>query len=198
MNFESKKRPPRTPLTAEELSDFLYLRKVREHKKLIRFKKSFIYKFSNIINIVAFFIYCELICCFFGPASYQTHYIQQFWIEYGETLPGRPDRIIDAITIKGVNNKMYKVVVKDYVAIPKRYSSFEVGSDFLLRKEIKSRLNVNGAIYKLEKASPILFLSVLVGIFSLIVFFFDLNQNPHSLGAITCINILTVIAFSII
>lgn len=190
-----EKRPPRTPLTPDEVAELVYLKKVREQKKLQRFKKSSLYKAFNVVNILCFFIYCEMICCFIGPVSYQSHYSKQVLIEYGEVRSDRTQRVIEAVTLNCVNNERFLFDVDDFITPPDRFSEFEIGSDFLLGKEIKGRINTDGEIYSLVKASPILFLSIFVGILSLILFFFDLNENVHSLSAITAINLLTVLAF---
>jgi len=198
MNKDGKKRPPRTPLSPEEVAELVLLKKIRERKKLEKFKSTSGYKIANIFNIACFFIYLEMIACFFGPCHYETHYNKKVIVEYGEARNKKQERIISGIKLVGVDNKQYAFVVNDFIKIPEKYSPFEVGRDFLLQKEIKGTLPTSDDLYHLEKASPIIFLSFLVGVFSLIIFFFDLNQNPYSLRAITIINALTVFSFVMI
>lgn len=194
MNNEGKKRPPRTPLTPEEVADFILLKKLREHKKLEKFKRSKEYKFLNIFNVICFFIYIELICCIFGPCHYQGHYSKNIFIEYGEKITNNK-RIIAGLKVVGINDKQYNFAVHDFIKTPEKFSFFEIGKDYILQKEVKGSVSTSNETYRTQNASPIFFLSVFVGIFSCIFFFFDLNQNPYSLWALTSINAITVFGF---
>lgn len=197
MNNEGKKRSPRTPLSPEEVAELVLLKKIREHKKIEKFRETKTYKFSNIFNVACFFLYCELFFCFLGPAHYQTHYCKQVMVNYGDRGYGR-ERLISSIKLIGVNERQYEFTVNDIVAPPPKFSAFEIGRDFILQKEIKGCFSGSEKQFRIQRASPILFLSVFVGIFSFIFFFYNLNQNPHSLRAITCINAVTVLAFILI
>jgi hypothetical protein len=197
MNTEGKKRPPRTPLSPEEVAELVLLKKIREHKKLEKFKKTRTYKVFNIFNVVCFFIYCELFFCFLGPCQYQMHYCKNVIVDYGDRGEGA-HRIISSVKLMGIHEKQYEFIVNDFIDPPPRFSAFEVGKDFLLQKEIKGSIATSDKQFRILRASPILFLSVFVAIFSFIFFFYNLNQNPHSLRAITCINAVTVLAFVLI
>ncbi|MGZ3898959.1 MAG: hypothetical protein ACXVNQ_01435, partial [Bacteroidia bacterium] len=94
--------------------------------------------------------------------------------------------------------KQYEFLVNDLVPPPPKFSAFEVGKDFILQKEIKGSISTSPKQFRIQRASPILFLSIFVAIFSFIFFFYNLNQNPHSLRAITCINAVTMLAFLLI
>jgi hypothetical protein len=198
MNQERKKRAPRTPLSPEEVEDLIYFKKIREHKKLLKFKKSPVYRVFNVLNILCFFIYLELICCFAGPASYRWHYSSLVRIQYGEVRGPSQQRSVVAVTMRCVENRDFRFSVSGEMEIPQPFQAFSVGSDFILRKELKGSVVRNGQIYKLERASPIIFLSVFVGLFNLILFVFDLNQNPYSLTSLSSVNLLTVFAFILI
>jgi hypothetical protein len=198
MNSEGKKRPPRTPLSPEEVAELVLLKKIREHKKIEKFRKTPAYKIFNVFNVACFFIYCELFFCFLGPCNYQNHYSKNIIVEYGDKSATAPQRLISSIKLIEVNNKQYEFIVNDYIDPPARFSEFEVGKDFLLQKEIKGSMSTSPKEFRIQRASPILFLSVFVAVFSFIFFFYNLNQNPHSLRAISCINGVTVLAFLLI
>lgn len=194
MHGEKKKRPPRIPKTPEEVAELVLLKKIRESKKLERFKKSVFYRCGNVFNIICFFIYCELIICFFGPCNYETHYSRNMITEYGE--PGKNgDQIVTQVKIVGVNNEKYTLNVYDFIERPKPFSAYTLGRDFLLQKEIKVVLEVSDKTFGISRVSPILFLSFFVSFLSWTLFSYNLNQNPYSLAAITIINALTMVAF---
>ncbi|MBA3663599.1 MAG: hypothetical protein H0W61_05255 [Bacteroidetes bacterium] len=197
MNTEGKKRPPRTPLSPEEVAELVILKKIREHKKIARFRKSPTYKIFNIFNVACFFIYCELFFCFLGPCHYQKHYSKSVSVEYSNHNTSNKF-LISSVKVTGVNNVQYEFLVNDFIATPPKFSQFEVGKDFLLQKEIKGSISTSPHQYRIQRASPILFLSVFVAVFSFIFFAYNLNQNPHSLRAITSINAVTVLAFILI
>ncbi|MCE3259644.1 MAG: hypothetical protein K0S12_1285 [Bacteroidetes bacterium] len=196
MNQEGKKRPPRTPLSPEEVAELVWLKKIREHKKIEKFKSSRTYKMFNVFNVICFFIYCELFFCFIGPCHYQTHYHKNVIVDYSNTASH--ERIVSALKVVSVDDKQYEFIVNDKIEVPEKYAPFEVGKDFLLQKEIKGSVATSEKQYRIQRASPILFLSVFVSIFSFIFFFYNLNQNPYSLRAITSINAITVLAFLLI
>ncbi|MGZ3921091.1 MAG: hypothetical protein ACXVNM_13280 [Bacteroidia bacterium] len=197
MNNEGKKRPPRTPLSPEEVAEIVILKKIREHKRIAKFRKTLTYKISNVFNIVCFFIYCELFFCFLGPCQYQIHYSKSVSIEYAHHNT-EMEWLISSVKLTSVNDKQYEFLVNDLVPPPPKFSAFEVGKDFILQKEIKGSISTSPKQFRIQRASPILFLSIFVAIFSFIFFFYNLNQNPHSLRAITCINAVTMLAFLLI
>lgn len=194
MNSEGKKRQPRIPLTPEEVADLILIKKIKEHHRLQAFKGTRRYKILNLFNVVSFFIYCELVCCIIGPCHYQTHFSRNIVTEYGEHLPGNK-RVIEGLKLIGVNGNQYELSVHEYIPAPTRYSAFDIGKDFLLQKEIKGVVETSEKSYLTQLAFPLFFLSVFVGIFSFIFFFFDLNQNPYSLWALSSINAITVFGF---
>lgn len=194
---EGKRRAPRTPKSPEEIAELVLLKKIREYKKLQTFKKSFIYKSCNIFNVLCFFVYIQLIICFFGPANYQLHYCKGVRVNYGFGTD-KGHRIISYIKLEDVNGKEYEFVINGHVEIPKKYSGFNVGKDFILQKEIKGNIAGSEEMFRIHRAGPLLFLSIFVSILSCIFFSYNLNQNPHSLRAITLINLVTLFSFCVI
>jgi hypothetical protein len=195
MKEEGKKRAPRIPLTPEEVAELVEIKKIRAFNKVQRFKRSFKYKFLNCFNVFCFFVFCELIISFYGPCHYQTHYSKNVLVTYGDKKNEAGKRKISDIVIIDVHDKNYKLIVNEFIETPAKYTTFKVGKDYLLQREIKAYVNTSDDYYRIQDASPILFLSVFIGTFSLIFFSYNLNQNVHSLGAISIINAITLIAF---
>jgi hypothetical protein len=198
MREEGKRRPPRTPLTPEEVANLVEIKKIREHNKIQKFKRSFSFKFLNCFNVLCFFIFCELIISFYGPCHYQTHYSKSVVISHTDKLDANGNLRISDLDITDVNNKSYLLIVNEFIEPPSKYSSFRVGKDYLLQREIKAFVDTSDNYYRIQRASPILFLSFFLGIVSLICFSFDLNQNSHSLFSISIINGLTILSFLMI
>jgi hypothetical protein len=197
MMREGKRRSPRIPKTPEEIAELVFLKKLREHKRLESFKKTLYYKAFNLFCIICFFTYCELIICFMGPCHYQDHHSKNVWVEYGrEAIEG--NHVISLLKVVDKEGQLYEFVVNEFIEPPPQAAVFTVGKDFLLQKEIKGTVSTSEHIYRINRASPILFLSFFVALFSIIFFSYNLNQNPHSLRAITVINALTIFSFLLI
>jgi hypothetical protein len=194
MTQEGKKRPPRIPKTPEEVAELVFLKRLREHRNLETFKKTVFYKIFNVFSIGCFFIYCELIICFLGPCHYQTHYSRNIKVDFGEEMIGS-DRIVSSVKLIGVEGREYEFRVNEFIDVPPKFGPFEVGKDFILQKEIKGCVSTSRNTYRIQRASPMLFLSFFVGIFSCIFFSYNLNQNPHSLRAIAVMNAITLFFF---
>jgi len=197
MPQEAKKRPPRIPKTPEEVAEIVLLKKLREYKRLEKFKKTLFYRIFNVFSVACFFIYCELIICFIGPCHYSKHYSKNVAFEHGREIVNG-ERIISSVKIIDVSGKQYKFIVEEFIDVPEKFSGFMVGKDFLLQKEIKGILSTSNNNYRIQKASPILFLSFFVGIFSFIFFSYNLNQNPHSLRALSIMNAITLFFFLLV
>jgi hypothetical protein len=196
MPVEGNKRPPRIPRTPEEVEELILKKKIREHKKLQRFKASTLYKCFNIFNIICFFIYCELIMCFLGPSHYQTHYSRNVSAEHGIEKNKYGDRILAAVKITGINGKKYRFAVNEFIEVPEKFSRFNIGKDFLLHKEIKGTITTSGKVFWIYESVSIFFLAIFVAVFSCIIFIYNLNENIYPLTAITIINTVTVWAFT--
>jgi hypothetical protein len=192
MGPENKKRPRRTPLSSEEVANFIALRKRRELIKLQKFKKSLSYKILNSFNIVCFFIYFELLFCFLGPCNYSLHYASRIEPKYGDSFQkdGRP--IVAEIDVYGVSGEKYNFVVEEFIKVPTGVTKFLVGKDYLLGKDLKGRLEYMPGSYRLFSASPIIFLSLFVLVISSFAFYYNLNENAYSLMSLTVLNSINI------
>ncbi len=195
MAAEERKRPPRIPLTPEEIAHLVALKKRNEARKLANFKRSGAYKTFNVFNICCFFIYWELLFCFFGPCHYQTHYSKTIGVKRGEAINAEGRHMIAEVKMIGVNNREYCLAVNDFIEVPPKYAPFQVGKDYILQKDLKAILQGSESSYRLEAANPLIFLSVLIIIISFSSFVYNLNQDPHSLRAVAILNLLTMLAF---
>jgi hypothetical protein len=198
MREEGRKRPPRVPLTPEEVAELIEIKKIREFNKLQKFKKSFTFKFLNSFNIFCFFIFCELIISFYGPCNSKMHFSKSLSVTHIDKMNENGQRKISEIEFIDVNDKEYILVVNEFIEAPDKFSSFKVCRDYLLQKEIKVYIETSDNYYRILRASPILFLSGFLGIICIICFSFDLNQNSHSLISLSIMNAITLLAFLLI
>jgi hypothetical protein len=195
MAHEERKRPPRIPLTPDEVAHLVALKKRRAAKNMAAFKHSAAYRFCNVFNICCFFIYWELLFCFMGPCHYQTHYSKSMRVKHGYKLDAAGKYIVSEVQIVGVNDEQYKLIVDDFIATPKRQSAYQIGKDYILQKNLRGILETSENSYRLQDASPLIFLSVFLIVVSCISFFYNLNEEPHSLSAVAIINGITMFAF---
>lgn len=198
MREEGRKRPPRVPLTPEEVAELIEIKKIREFNKIQKFKKSYTFKILNTFNVLCFFIFCELIISFYGPCNSKMHFSKSVTVSHIDKMNENGQRKIAEIEIIDVNDKEYKLVVNEFIEAPSNYSAFRVCKDYLLQKEIKAYIETSDNYYRILRASPILFLSGFLGIICVICFSFDLNQNSHSLISISVMNAITLLAFLLI
>lgn len=192
MMRDPNKRPRRTPLTPEEVSNFIAYRKTKQLLALQKFKSSSTYKVLNVFNITCIFIYFELLFCFFGPCHYQKHYTYSVLASRGKSLSDQGKTIISEIDLYGVNRRVYKLIVNDFIEVPERRTSFLVGKDFLLQKELKAVVLTSDTAYRLFSASSALFLSVFVSFICFAGYHFNLNENAYSLYGLTSLNVLNM------
>ena len=198
MALEHKKRPPRIPLSPEEVAQLVAYKRIKAARKLSNFKRSAVYKIFNTFNIVCFFAYWEIVFCFFGPCHYQTHYSAKVLARHGDELNAEGRRITTEIDVKSVNGRDYKFLVNDFLEQPLRFSEFSIGKDYLLQKELKGVFEKSDKTYYIQAAGSLLFLAVLMIIISFTSFIYNLNENAYSLNAITAVNAIVFIGLFVL
>jgi len=187
-----RKRPKRNPLSGEEVANIIAHKRKGEIERRRKFKATPECRLQNLFCLACFFIYIELFFCFFGPCNYQTHYAVQVTAKYGEhDTPGLP--VISDVSIVCAGGQTYDFIVEDRIPVPDRFSSFEIGKDYVLGKELKGILESSDTAYRLFSASPALLLSIIVTVVSCAAFIYDLNENSHSLRALTILNAFTIL-----
>lgn len=192
MALEPKKRPPRVRLSPEEVAQIIAFKKIKAARKLARFKRTGIYKVFNAFNLTCFFVYWEILFCFFGPCHYQTHYSYKVMVHRGDEINANGKRITTEVDIKGVNGIDYTFHVNDFIEKPERFSEFSIGKDYLLQKELKGMFESSDKAYYIRAAGSILFLAILLIIISVTSFMYNLNENAYSLNAVTALNGLVI------
>ena len=198
MAFEDKKKLSRKPLSQKEVANLVAIKKHREQQKVIQFKKTNTFKFFNIFNVCCFFIYLELLFCFFGPINYQTHYSISVKIKTGNEINLKNERIISQINIVDASLKQYDLIIDDYVLPPKKFTAFQIGKDYIIQKELKAKICDLDKDYFIQSSSPILFLLLLIIFVSIISVIYNLNENIYSLCAVSLLNIIIMFSFLIL
>lgn len=197
MVAETNKRPPRIPLTPDEVKDFIKLKKYKERAKIERFKKTNTYKVLNVFNVICVIIYTEIIFAFLGSCNFTTHYIKSVTSNYGSEIKGGK-RVFGSALFTTVNDKEYEVGINDTIALPKKLTGLRVGSDWLLKKEVKVRFKKGGKDFYIKRSFPLLFISILWGIVTFVLFGYNMNQNNYSLHVITFVNFITMLSFMLL
>jgi hypothetical protein len=194
MPQESNKRPPRVPLTPEEVQEFIRFKKYKERARIERFKKTRTYKILNAFNVICIIIYTEIIFAFLGSCNFYTHYVHNTATFIGEDIIGGK-RAISSAVFTTVNNKEYDVSIHDTLALPKAFDELHVGQDWFLKKEIKVRFDMGGKDFYVKRSFPLLFISILFGFVTFVIFGYNMNQNLHSIRVTTFINAVCILSF---
>jgi len=192
------KRPRRYPLTSEEVTHIIAHNKKRELLILRRFKKSSLFKALNVFNVACIFIYLEVIFCYFGPCHYQKHYSVKTVPHYNSESLRDGKRLMSEIDIYNVDGREYKFVIGQFIEAPYNRVCFITGKDFLLQKELKGSIENSEQVYRLFSASPILILCFLAAFFSFFGFVMNLNENVYTLGGLSSLNFLAMLAIILI
>lgn len=194
MVSETNKRPPRQPLSPEEVMDMIKLKKLRQYHKTEKFKKTKSYKYLNLFNIVCIVVYTEIIFSFLSSCNYRTMYIETVTPYYGEDIVAGK-RVVSSAVFKTVYGNEYDVGIRDTCTMPLPYTPLLVGRDWILQKDIKVKFDAYSKEFFIKRSFPLLFISILLGIVTFVLFGYNLNQNPYSLNVISFINSISIIAF---
>jgi hypothetical protein len=199
MPQESNKRPPRIPLTPEEVQEFIRFKKYKERARIERFKKTRTYKILNAFNVISIIIYTEIIFAFLGSCDFTPHYILSTNVYTGDEVIGGK-RIYSSATFKMINGKEYDVSIRDTVSLPNLPNKYTpaklyVGKDWILRKEIKVRLEMGEKDYFIKRSFPLLFISILFGFVTFVLFGYNMNQHLYSIRVISFINAVCLLSF---
>ena len=188
------RRHRRQHLTAEEVAEIVALKQRREHMRLHRFKRTTFYRCANIFNVLSFFLHFEILICFIGPCIYARHVARQVQPNFSGKINEMGEQAISSMEVYSETGRRYVFVVNDFVDIPRAKTEFFVGEDYLLRKELKGTFDDDETTYRIFRASPILFLSILALAASVLGYANNLNEHAYSLTAIAVVNGLTVLA----
>lgn len=194
MSAEPRKRPKRVPFTSEEVANIIAAKKRKELLQLISFKRSRGFKAQNIFNVCCFFIYWEVLICFFGPSSYSKYFYTRFETKYGHDYNPQGKAIVETVTLKGADGDNYHLMIDDFVELPRERGSFVVGHDFLLHKKLKACYSTVNLFYRLYEASPVLIIILLALVTSSVAYIYNLNEAAGSLTAVTFLNALALLA----
>jgi hypothetical protein len=186
-------RKRRIPLTPEEVAGVIEFKKRRDHIRLIKLKKSWRYKAQNVFNIICFFIFCELVFCYWGPSRATEYEATAVRAAYGADAKGDGTPIVGEIEFETAKGKHYKLLVNDYVQLPEKGTIFQICEDFLLRKDLKGTFEGAERKYRVFAASPVLFLCVFTSFIMLVGICYNLNENEHSLLGLTTVNFMTLL-----
>lgn len=190
----SEKRPPRIPFSPEEVQDFIKLKNFRERAKIEKFKRTKIYKVLNAFNVISIIIYTEIIFAFLGSCNFSGHYVLSTTVYYDEEIKGGK-RAYSTAVFKMVNGEEYDVSIHDTCPLPAKFSKIYIGQDWLLKKYVKIRFEQGGKDRFVRRSFPLLFISVLWGFVTFVLFGYNLNQTTYSLSVITFINSFSLICF---
>ncbi|MCU0360039.1 MAG: hypothetical protein MUF75_04860 [Bacteroidia bacterium] len=195
MQDDKPHRPHRVPPDQEEIARRVALREYLKVKKLQAFKSSNTYRFLNILNVACFFVYWELILCFFGPCHYREVEPEYMQIKFGNKTDARGFRFIKEINLVWYGGKIDKAIVEDYVrVVTDETMEIHAGRDFILQKDLKVRLGDETVNYRLAHSSPLLFLCAFLILATAIAYNFNFNQTPIVLQGISILNLCVIVA----
>jgi len=194
MLFEGGKKSSRIPLNQEQVKEIIAYKKQKQLVAIQKLKKTKRYRVLNIFNVIAVIVYCEIIFCMYGPATYEVSTCVKANIDsYGEVINGK--RSVDFMTIADQNQNRYKFYVGEYIQLPKPNSEFYIGKDYLLRKEIKVLVSTSEEEYIIWRITPLIFLGIFVTAITMLVFFNNMNMINYSLIAVSLMNGINLFYF---
>jgi hypothetical protein len=194
MTTKTKRRPPRQPLSEEEVVGFIRFKKFQKQKAIEHFKKTKRYTFLNVFNLLSLVVYTELIISFFGFCAFHSESIQSVNPYFTSNSKG-PERECSSMVIHTGTEEPFDIQVNDVIDIPKAGTYFFVGKDMIMQKDVVASFRARGKSYIIRQAFPLLFISCLLSISTLICYGFDMNHHSFSLTSTAVINAISLLSF---
>ncbi len=199
MQQGKNRRPHRTPPDPEELARRLARREQLRIYKLQIFKSSLTFKVFNLLNVCCFFIYWELIFCFWGICHFKEIVPERMETKYRAKTDSRGFKYIREINLLWYQGKNDKIIVEDFVPVhDSQKLRIRTGKDFILQKDLKVKLGDGNKTYRLHHASPLMFLCILLILVNSVVYGFNMNELPVVLQGSSLMNLLVIVAICFI
>jgi len=193
MSFVPGKKNMRGNLSAEQIREIIIRKKQREYKAVQKFKKTRRYKVLNVFNVLCVLVYCEIIFCMYGPVRYTHSTCVKATAEYGAIVNGK--NTIRTLLIVNNTGDVYRLTINDQIQIPRPGTSFYLGKDFILNKEIKAMVSTSLKEYRLRNDEPLIFLGIFVTLITMFVFYQNMNMINYSLTAVSILNAVNMMYF---
>lgn len=185
---ENTRRPKRTPLGKEELSSLIAHKKKLELHQKIKFKKSFAYRFLNLFNVICFFIFIQLLFCFFVCGNYKEHLIVSATARFGDAHSQGGQFMVNELHLTDELENKFDITIKDFIQLPEKNSQLLIGRDFILQKELTAKFETSESNYMLYSSGPYILLSLFSLIVTFIVYSSNYNEAAYSLRALSILN----------
>lgn len=197
MQGEGSKKQPRVPLTPEQLKEVIIFKRNKQIRAIQKLKKTLRYKVLNVFNIMAVFVYCELIFCMYGPAIYSKGVCTKASIDEYERN-GDTSRVVRFLSVWDENDTPYQLYVGESIQLPRPNSTIYVGRDFLLQKELKMIVSTSAEEYRLWRVIPLLFLGIMITLITFLAFANNMNMVNYSLIAVSVMNGINLLYFIVV
>lgn len=199
MQHEGPQKHSRTPPDEEEIARRLTRRDALRSKRIQAFKRGKGFKILNGLSLICCFMMWELVFCFFGPCYYREVVPDRIQMKLGSGVDKRAYPFIKEIKVSWFGGKHNVVVVNAHLPFSATNPpDLLVGRDYLMHKELKVKLGQVNLPFRLESASPQIFLSLFFILVTAIGYFFNLNLQPVPLTGLCIMNILGFLAILMI
>lgn len=195
---EQHRRPRRNPLSREEVEAIIAFKERKEQLKLYTLRQTFSYKARNLFLIFCFFIFSEVIMCYFGPARHRMHYTQTVMGIFDRVYDKEKGQLLKEIDVICVEGSYYKLLIDDFQKVPPKFTRIDVCSDFLLNCQLKATIDGLPGTYRLFRADPVLLLCLFSSFILLLGIHHNLNQNDYTLWGLTVLCGMTVFYLAVI
>ena len=190
---EQNKRPRRRTLTREEVQAVIAFKQRKENIQLHKLKGTLSYKLRNVFLIISFFIFSEVLICFFGPCKHRLHYTMRVAGTYAAHFEKGKGQLLSQIEAICVDGTMFQLQVDDFKKTPPKYTTLDVGSDFLLNCELKASIAGVEGSFRLFRANPVLLLCCFSSVMLVFGIYHNFNHNDYALWGLTVICGMTLL-----